>query len=58
MRLAIEAGATLGWEKYVGSKGRAFGLNHFGASGTYQALAQEYGFTTANIVAIVKDMLG
>jgi transketolase len=58
LRLAIEAGATMGWEKYVGAKGRAFGLNHFGASGPYQVLAKEYGFTPENIVKLAREMLG
>ncbi|MBU4427779.1 MAG: transketolase, partial [Verrucomicrobia bacterium] len=58
LRLSIEAGSTMGWEKYVGAKGRAFGLNHFGASGPYKVLAKEYGFTTDNIVKIAREMLG
>ena len=56
-RLAIEAGVTMGWEKYVGSKGRVFGLNHFGASAPYKVLAKEYGFTTENIARIVREMI-
>lgn len=57
-RLAIEAGVTMGWEKYVGSKGRVFGLNHFGASAPYKVLAKEYGFTSENIARIAREMLG
>jgi len=57
MRLVIEAGSTIGWEKYAGPKGRIFGLNHFGASAPYKVLAKEYGFTTENIVRIVREML-
>ena len=57
MRLVIEAGVTAGWEKYAGPKGRVFGLNRFGASAPYKVLAKEYGFTTENIVSIVKEML-
>ncbi len=57
LRLSIEAGATLGWEKYVGPRGRAFGLDHFGASAPYKALAKEYGFTAENIAAIAREML-
>ncbi|MDD5678529.1 MAG: transketolase [Kiritimatiellae bacterium] len=56
-RLAIEAGVTMGWEKYVGAKGRAFGLNHYGASAPYKVLAKEYGFTTENIARIVREMV-
>ncbi len=58
LRLAIEAGATLGWEKYTGAKGRVFGLNHFGESGPYKELARKYGFVPENIVKIAREMLG
>lgn len=57
LRLAIEAGTTMGWEKYVGPEGRIFGLNCFGASAPYKVLAEKFGFTTENIVKIVRDML-
>ncbi|MBU4365591.1 MAG: transketolase, partial [Kiritimatiellae bacterium] len=56
-RLAIEAGVTMGWEKYVGTKGRVFGLNHYGASAPYKVLAKEYGFTTENIARIAREMI-
>ncbi len=57
MRLVIEAGRSAGWEKYAGPKGRIFGLDHFGASAPYKVLAKEYGFTTENIVRIIREML-
>ena len=47
----------MGWEKYVGTKGRVFGLNHYGASAPYKVLAKEYGFTTENIARIAREML-
>ncbi len=48
-RLAIEAGVTLGWERYVGSYGDIIGLDRFGASAPYQRLKEEFGFTPAAI---------
>jgi len=48
-RLAIEAGVTLGWERYVGSYGDIIGLDRFGASAPYQRLKEEFGFTPAQI---------
>ena len=57
MRLVIEAGCSMGWEKYAGPKGRIFSLDHFGASAPYKVLEKEYGFTTENIVRIVKEMM-
>ena len=48
----------MGWEKYVGPKGRIFGLNKFGVSGPYKVLAREFGFTADNVVRIAREMLG
>lgn len=57
LRLVIEAGRTMGWEKYAGAKGRVLGLDHFGASAPYKVLAKEYGFTTENVIRILKEMI-
>jgi transketolase len=58
VRLAVEAGVTFGWEKYVGPKGKVIGINHFGGSAPYKVLAEKYGFTKDNVVKTVKTMLG
>lgn len=50
-RVAIEAGATLGWWKYVGTHGRVIGLDHFGASASGPTLFAEYGLTADAMVA-------
>ncbi|MBN1675502.1 MAG: transketolase [Kiritimatiellae bacterium] len=57
MRLAIEAGSTIGWEKYVGSAGRVLGMNRFGVSAPYKVLAEKFGFTPQNVVRIVREMV-
>ncbi|MBN1486540.1 MAG: transketolase [Anaerolineae bacterium] len=49
-RLAIEAGTTLGWERYVGSHGAVLGIDRFGASAPYPVLQKEFGFTPENVV--------
>ncbi|GAB4390059.1 MAG: transketolase [Thermodesulfovibrionales bacterium] len=49
-RLAVEAGATLGWHKYVGLKGSVLGLDRFGASAPGGVLFEKFGFTPQNIV--------
>lgn len=49
-RLAIEAGVTLGWERYTLGRGRAVGLDRFGASAPADVLFREFGFTTENVV--------
>lgn len=51
-RMSIEAGATLGWERYVGERGYTFGIDRFGASAPATAVAGAYGFTASNIAQI------
>ena len=53
-RVSIEAGVTLGWERYIGDRGLAIGLDHFGASAPMEHLAEEYGFTPAKVVAKIQ----
>jgi transketolase len=48
-RMSIEAGATLGWAKYVGDRGFTFGIDHYGTSAPAAAIAKAYGFTPDNI---------
>ena len=48
-RLAVEAGVTQGWCKYVGDKGEVIGVDHFGASAPEKDLMREYGLTVENI---------
>lgn len=56
-RLAIEAGISFGWSKYVGEKGEVIALDRFGASAPYQVLMEKFGFTAANASARVKRMV-
>lgn len=56
-RLAIEAGVTLGWSKYVGESGAVIGLDRFGASAPYQILMEKFGFTTANVCEKLKGLI-
>ncbi len=56
-RLAIEAGVSMGWERYVGVKGRVLALNRFGESGPYQALENKLGFTTEAVLAAARNLL-
>jgi transketolase len=50
-RVAVEAGVTLGWHKYVGSFGAVVGLDRFGASGPYKTVFEKLGFTAENVAA-------
>ncbi len=56
-RVAIEAGATFGWNKWVGSHGKIIGIDHFGASAPFVENFKHFGFTVENIVHKVQDMI-
>jgi len=56
-RLAVEAGATLGWERYVGQAGDVVGIDHFGASAPAKTLLKEFGFSAENVVARARKLL-
>ena len=56
-RVAIEAGVTDTWWRYVGSQGRVIGLDQFGESAPAEELFEHFGFTTENVINVVKDAL-
>jgi transketolase len=56
--VAIEAGRTDGWWKYVGRKGLVIGVDRFGASAPYEALAEHFGFTPPAVVSRIESWLG
>jgi len=58
LRLAVEAGITMGWCRWVGDNGRVIGLDHYGASAPGKTVFEQFGFTTANVEKIAKEMLG
>ena len=56
-RVAVEAGATVGWWKYVGDRGRVIGIDHFGASAAASTLFDEAGITVDAVVAAAHQSL-
>jgi transketolase len=48
-RVAVEAGATQPWWKYVGLKGQIVGIDHFGASAPAKDVFKEFGFTAEHV---------
>jgi len=56
-KLSVEAGATLGWWKYVGQDGGVVGIDRFGASAPGPKVLAEYGFTGENVAAKAKALL-
>jgi transketolase len=57
-KLAIEAGVTLGWQKFIGTTGDVIGLNRFGASGLGNVVYSNLGFNIDNIVKHTLRLLG
>jgi transketolase len=57
-RMAIEAGRTQGWWRYVGEKGDVVGLDHFGASAPYKVLYEKFGITADRVVEKALKLLG
>ncbi|SFH72286.1 transketolase [Tindallia magadiensis] len=51
-RVAVEAGSTLGWYKYVGLDGKVIGLDDFGASAPASVLFEKFGLTVDNVVEV------
>ena len=57
LRVSVEAGVTLGWERYTGLDGLNFGVDSFGASAPIDALYRHFGLTGPAIAAKVKARL-
>ncbi len=56
-RLAVEAGVSLGWERYVGASGKVISIERFGASAPYKVIFEKFGLTVENVVAQAKSIL-
>jgi transketolase len=56
-KLSVEAGATLGWWKYVGTSGDVVGIDRFGASAPGSIVMKELGFNPENVAARAKKIL-
>jgi len=57
VRLAVEAGSSLGWHRYVGWQGDVIALDRFGASGKADVLFREFGFTVDRVVERALELL-
>jgi transketolase len=56
-RVAVEAGVSDGWYKYVGTTGRVIGLDRFGESAPAGVLFKTFGFTVEKITGAVLELL-
>jgi transketolase len=57
-RLAVEAGVSLGWERWVGDQGGIIAIDRYGASAPAKTLFEHYGFTVEHIIEKAGEMLG
>ncbi len=56
-RISVEEASTLGWQRYVGSRGRTIGMTTFGASAPLKALQQKFGFLAQSVVEAAQELL-
>jgi transketolase len=56
-RVSVEQASTMGWDRYLGPRGKAIGMKTFGASAPLKELQKKFGFTAANVVAAAKEQL-
>ncbi|CAN5232928.1 transketolase [soil metagenome] len=57
-RVSVEAGATLGWERWIGDRGTAIGIDRFGASAPGETNMAKFGFTAERIAEAVRALVG
>ena len=55
--LSVEAGITMGWSKYTGTRGASLGIDHFGASGPGPTVMEKFGFTAQNVAARAASLI-
>ncbi len=57
-RVGVETGASLGWHRWVGERGRTLTLDRFGASAPGPEVARRLGFTAEHVVELALEVLG
>jgi transketolase len=57
-RVAIEQGGEIGWDRYVGFKGKTVTMSTFGASAPIAKLQEKFGFTLDNVVRVAREVMG
>jgi transketolase len=56
-RVSVEAGVSLGWERWVGDAGAIVGLDHYGASAPAGTIFEKFGFTVDRVADVARDVL-
>jgi transketolase len=57
-RVSVEAGVTFGWERWIGDRGIAVGIDRFGASAPGEVNLERFGFTAEHVADAVRTLLG
>jgi transketolase len=57
-KLSVEAGTTIGWQRFTGTEGRNVGIDRYGASGPGAKVLAHYGFTAEHVAAEALRLLG
>jgi transketolase len=57
-RVSVEAGSTMGWNRWIGDGGLAIGIDHFGASAPAGDIAKHFGFTAAAVAERARELIG
>ena len=57
VRLAVEAGVSQGWDRFVGDAGGILAIDHYGASAPGPLLFEKFGFTVENVMAKARELL-
>ena len=57
VRIAVEAGLTVGWRRYVGDYGKVIGIDRYGESAPWSAAFAYFGFTVDHLVEVLEEML-
>ncbi len=58
LRISLEAGVKLGWERYIGPKGISIGLDHYGASAPIKDVYAHFGLTAEAVVLAAHKLIG
>ncbi|QDG75727.1 transketolase [Labrenzia sp. PHM005] len=58
VKIAVEAGIRMGWDRFIGNDGHFVGMTGFGASAPYKELYEHFGITKDAVVAAAKEKLG
>ena len=58
VKIAVEAGIRMGWDRFIGADGTFIGMTGFGASGPYKELYEHFGITVDAVVEAARELLG